>query len=259
MNLTDELEGLTDKLLEVSMKLKLAESELVAVREEHEKELSKFSHNLKNPVGIISSFVEMMQSNESLDEEKRLKYLSIIKSSSKFSIDLINSFEEYYKLKNGSIPFKLESVNYNAFIQELAVNQRTFLEQRKQVIEVTDHSSFSENCLLDKEQFSKVFNNIVSNASRFSSENSKIIIEISTNESEMITTFSDSGLGVSASDLPKLSQSFFTANSYDVYHERCMGLGLSKAKMILNKMGGTLSFKSEPEKGTQVNLRFNRN
>ena len=110
MNLTEELEVLTDKLLEAGMKLRLAERELAAVREKHEKELSKFAHNLKNPIGIISSFTEMMQGDEVLEKEKRLKYLSIIKSSSKFSIDLIDSFQEFNKLENGSAPIELKPV-----------------------------------------------------------------------------------------------------------------------------------------------------
>ena len=73
-----ELDALTDKLLEVTMKLRATEAELEAIRVSHEKELSKFAHNLKNPVGVISSFAEMLQGNTSMDEEKRSKYLDIM-------------------------------------------------------------------------------------------------------------------------------------------------------------------------------------
>ncbi len=249
-----ELDALTDKLLEVTMKLRATEAELEAIRVSHEKELSKFAHNLKNPVGVISSFAEMLQGNTSMDEEKRSKYLDIIQSSSKFSIALINSFQEYHKIKNGYIIVKPQKVDFDIFIQELISEVRPQLIKRNQTIELISNYKLSPKLVLDKEQFQLVFNAIVNNASRYSSENSLIRIEIEESDDTITTTIVDSGIGVEDKDQPKLTDAFFTVNTYDTYQEKCIGLGLTKTEIILSQMGGELTISSEIGKGTQVRI-----
>ena len=256
LDLQDELEALTDKLLEVSMKLKAAESELKALRSEQVKELSKFSHNLKNPVGVISSFTEMLQGSPSIDEEKRAKYLEIIQSSSKFSLTLVNSFQEYNKLKNDQIPFEYESVNYAEFIKEIIADFNSIKMKRNQTIEFSLKCSPARIVNIDKRQMRNAITNVLDNASRFSGENSVISVEIDESETTMNTTISDTGIGVSAADIPNLTNPFFTVNTYDEYKVKCIGLGLTKTKIILDQFNGELSFSSLPEKGSKVEIKI---
>ena len=254
MDLNEELEALTDKLLEVSMKLKAAESELKAIRSEQVKELSKFSHNLKNPVGVISSFAEMLQGNASIDEAKRSKYIEIIQSSSKFSLALVNSFQEYNKLKNAQIPFEFEPVNYIEFVQEIVADLNSIFKKRNQTIELNCNCDTSRIISLDKRQMRNAITNVLNNASRFSSEDSVISVEINETENSLITKISDVGIGVSEADISNLTNPFFTVNTYDEYKEKCIGLGLTKTKIILNQISGEIFFSSKLESGTKVEI-----
>lgn len=256
LDLQDELEALTDQLLEVSMKLRAAESELKTLKSEQVKELSKFSHNLKNPVGVISSFAEMLQGSPSLDEEKRAKYLEIIQSSSKFSLALVNSFQEYNKLKNNQVPFELEPVNYAEFVQEIVSDFNSIAKKRNQTLDFSSKCNGSGIVNIDKHQMRNAITNVLDNASRFSSENSVISVEIEETENSIVTRISDTGIGVSAADIPNLTNPFFTVNTYDEYKVKCIGLGLTKTKLILNQFSGELSFSSLPENGSKVEIKI---
>lgn len=257
MNMNEDYDALTDKLLEVSMKLRAAESKLKEVQSKHDKELSKFAHNLKNPVGVISSFVDMLKGNASMDEEKRSKYLDIIQNSSQFSLALVNSFQEYNKLAHDGVDFEVREINYLELINEL-FSENTAIKNRNQSIELNLNCKPFTNLNLDKSQFKNAFSNILNNASRYSDEDSSVQIDISENDDFVITTISDFGIGISKEDLPNLTQPFFTVNTYDEYKEKCIGLGLTKAKLILNKMNGDLSFSSELGKGTQVEIMLKK-
>lgn len=252
--MSTELDELTDKLLELSMKLKAKERELEAIRERHDKELSKFSHNIKNPVGVISSFSEMLHGSPSMDSEKQAKYLNIIQSSSKFSLALVNSFQEYSKLQNGSVSFEKEAANYTLLVQDVIADFEVLAVSRNQSIEYAIKGSFEMNCEIDVAQIKNVLSTILDNALRYSEENSVVTVEVYNDETSITTRVKDTGIGISEKDLPKLTQTFFTVNTYDAYKEKCIGLGLAKSKIILQEIGGTLSFSSELEKGTQATI-----
>ena len=254
----EELDALTDKLLEVSMKLKATESELKAMRSEQVKELSKFSHNLKNPVGVISSFAEMLQGSSSIDEAKREKYLDIIQTSSKFSLALVNSFQEYNKLKNAQIPFEKEPLNYIQFIQEIVADFNSVVQKRNQSIEFHWNGDAPMIMSLDKHQMGKAIRSVLDNASRFSGENTVISVEVIETDDSVITKISDTGIGVSETDITNLTDPFFTVNTYDEFKVKCTGLGLTKAKIILNQFGGNISFSSSFGSGTQVEISLKK-
>lgn len=254
MSMNNEYDELTDKLLEVSMKLKAAQSELETLQSRHEKELSQFAHNLKNPVGVVTSFAEMLRGSTSIDDEKRAKYLDIIQSSSQFSLNLVNSFQEYNKLSNGKDQFELNPVNFNDLIKGLISDASEMIKGRNQSLELNMHCSSSSVVELDRQQFRIAFLNLIQNASRFSNENSVIHIAVEEFENTLTITISDSGIGISEEDLPKLTNTFFTVNTYDEFKEKCIGLGLTKTELILSQMNGEMSISSELEKGTQVKI-----
>lgn len=252
--MSEELDALTDKLLEVSAKLRATESELAELRAKHQTELSKFAHDLKNPLGAISSFVEMLQGNRDIDDEKVFKYLEIIHSSSKFSLDLVNSFQEYNKLQNTPLEFEIQTENYLEIVRKVISEVSKKAKDRRQEVLLSAASSDVISCAIDSVYCHKVLSMVLDNALRFSKEHSEVLVDVLETESSIVTTISDSGIGISEKDLPKITHSFFTVDTYDVHREKCIGLGLTKASIILNEMGGVISFLSEEGKGTQVKL-----
>lgn len=256
--MNEDFDALTDKLLELSMKLKAAENKLKEARVEHLRELSKFSHNLKNPVGVISSFAEMLHESSTIDEAKRTKFIEVIQVSSKLSLALVNSFQEYNKLQYADIPVEYQDVEYVKCIKNALKNFESIAAKRNQIIDFSFACDTAILVKLDEHLISKIITQVLDNASRFSQENTVISVEIFDTESSIITKISDSGIGVPENDISFLTNPFYTVNTYDVYQEKCIGLGLTKAKIILNELGGEIAISSEPEKGTAVEIRLKK-
>lgn len=254
MNLKEEQEDFTDKLLELGLKLKAAESQIEALRSNYEKELSKFAHNLKNPVGVVSSFAEMLKGSSSVEDEKSAKYLDVIQSASRFSLDLITSFQEYSTLTNALEAPDLQEVSVIDFISGLISEVSEILKRRNQSIQLKSNCSPEAVLNLDRDLFRIALFNIIQNASRFSEEHTAIQIALDEFEDHITIRISDGGIGISSKDLASLTDAFFTVNTYDVHKEKCIGLGLSKTAIALKKMDATLSFSSQPDRGTKVQI-----
>ncbi|MDO9276688.1 MAG: hypothetical protein Q7T92_14240, partial [Lutibacter sp.] len=86
------IQELEEKIIDLSLKLKSKTNEIKAADETTSKILGKLTHNLKNPVGVIFSFSEMMLEDlANYSTEKLEKHLQIIKNSATFSLALLDT------------------------------------------------------------------------------------------------------------------------------------------------------------------------
>ena len=110
-NYTNQLE---EKIVELRLQLKAVSNTLKTVNIENDRLISMLIHNLKNPIGISYSFSDMILAGiENYDAEKIQKHVQIIKNSSQYTIELLNSFSEYNQLKNSSTDYNFQLKNYN--------------------------------------------------------------------------------------------------------------------------------------------------
>ena len=107
---------------------------------------------------------------------------------------------------------------------------------------------------LDRNQFIKVFENIISNSIRYSEKGSSIEIEFSKRKNGLEIIFKDYGLGVSEKDLPHIFERFFRADG--LRDENHSGLGLSIVKQIIEIHKGTIYAKSLLGKGLSIYINI---
>ena len=98
---------------------------------------------------------------------------------------------------------------------------------------------------------------IIENAIRFSQANTIITINIVSNNGKIETTIFDEGVGISSDNIKAVFDPFFVVNTYSLQKEKCVGLGLSVAKNIVNLHNGEISIQSELGQGTNVKLVLN--
>ena len=100
----------------------------------------------------------------------------------------------------------------------------------------------------DKNRLRQVFINIVDNAIKYSDKGDTVSVEAYEEHGEICISISDTGMGISAEDLPKVKTKFFKAN----HTRRGSGIGLAVADEIIQRHGGTLTINSEQGVGTTV-------
>ncbi|MDX1829776.1 MAG: HAMP domain-containing sensor histidine kinase [Lutibacter sp.] len=252
------IQNLEEKIVELSLKLKQKNNQLISASKENKKVLGKLTHNLKNPIGVISSFSEMMLEDlEDYTPEKLTKYLGAIKNSAKFSINFLTSISKYTQVKSSEFVLNLEKVN----LIELMDNIVTKLAEKADNKNITILKKYNKKELflnIDTSEMGVALYNVLDNAIRYSFENTTITIAINENNDKIEIACLDEGIGISEDNLPHIFEPFFVVNTYDNEKNKCIGLGLTIAKMIVEKHSGVLRVKSKLNQGSEFRIFYKK-
>lgn len=243
---------LEEKIVELSLKLRNSSNELKSKDQFNNKLIGQLIHNLKNPIGNVYSFSDIiLESIDNYSPEKLKEYLNIINNSAAFSIKLLNDVALYIELKSPT--FKNEKTDYLEILNNAISNfSETALKKNITIVKNFTNKPIYLNINADK--ILVAINKIISNALRFSNDNSKVIIEVIEHKNKVDTIISDEGIGISETDLFSIFNEFFVVNTYATDKQKCIGLGLPIAKKIIEYSGGEISIKSTINNGSQIKI-----
>lgn len=230
--------------------LKKSTENLIKLNETKDKFLSIISHDLRTPFSSILGFTDLLISDEGLTEKEKKQYIGFIQESSKSMLALVNSLLDWTRLQTGRIKFEPEIIKANEVIENsLNALSGTAFQKKINLISEIDNELL---IFADKNLFGQVFNNLISNAIKFTNEGGKITISANPSTQVRFIEFSvkDSGIGIkeeNLNDLFKIDAKFTTEGTAG---EKGSGFGLSLVKEIIEKHGGTIRVESEFGKGS---------
>ncbi|NOX19177.1 MAG: PAS domain S-box protein [Chlorobi bacterium] len=213
--------------------------------------ISIISHDLRTPFSSILGFTDILLSEPEMAADKRTEYISFIQESSKNMLSLVNALLDWTRLQTGRINFEPQRTNARYVIDKaIQMLSGATLQKNIQLISEVDYDVYihcDENLLL------QVFNNLISNAIKFTNSGGKIVIAAEPNidEREIKFSVSDNGVGIKEEHLSKLFRidTKFTLNG--TAGEKGSGLGLSLVSDIVNKHGGKIWVESKFGEGSQ--------
>lgn len=233
---TQELEKLNGRLSELNI--------------EKNRYIGMVAHDLRNPIGIAASFSDFMIENfETTSKDDKLEYLGYINSSCTFSLNLIHDFLDASKIEAGIFEVNLIQLEYNNFVKESIIQSEILAKNKSQEI-ITRSNCDTLMLSFDRNKIHQVLNNLLSNAIKYSFPNTKIVIDISETENEIITRVIDQGQGIPEEDLSKLFSPFQTTSVKSTADEKSTGLGLAIVKKIIEAHHGNVGVESEVGKGS---------
>jgi PAS domain S-box-containing protein len=219
--------------------------------------ISIASHEFRTPLSTVLSSLSLVDKYSTLqDEEKRLKHIGRIKSSVRNLTDILNDFLSLNKLEEGKVMLNIESFNLNDLIENLIQELQGITKTgQKIILSFTKGDSYLVN--LDKKLIRNIIINLVSNAIKFSHENTNITISFNLSKSEVMLSVADQGIGIPETDQKHLFERFFrSSNAGEI---QGTGLGLSIVAHYVNLLRGTITFKSKENKGTSFFINLPRN
>ena len=230
-------------------------------KEKHLNELTSLivsiaSHEFRTPLGTIISSTELIEkyirnSNEvDIIREKSNKHLLRIKSSVDHLVDILNSFISLEKLEQGKIEVKPSLYNIVLFSEDLIDELNSSLKNG-QIINYK-HSGNNTGVFLDQQMMKNIIVNLLSNASKYSPEDTPIEYKTSLNDSGLEIEVTDHGMGIPEADQSHLFENFFRAKN--AVNVRGTGLGLNIVKRYTDLMQGTINFKSKEGVGTTFTI-----
>jgi signal transduction histidine kinase len=197
-------------------------------------------HDLKNPLSIIGLSAETFDM-PGINSEIRARTQFRIRRQIVRINDLISDILIFTESKRTDA--ELKSADYRAFVLELITNLRTEAELKDAQIEMPDGPP-AILVRLDARRLSRVFYNLVHNATDVMPNGGKIFLRFHTDENEIVTEIEDTGPGIAPEIAGKLFQDFVTFGK-----THGTGLGLSICKKIVEDHKGRIWIHSEPGRG----------
>ena len=235
--------------------LLIAAKKAEAANEAKTEFLQRMSHDIRTPINGICGFVNMAD-HYADDIKKQTEYRTKVKEASNLLLELVNDVLDMSKLESGEIvleeiPFNLSSIFKEVFvvIEQMASEQNIQIEwEKKEII----HRDFIGSPGYVK----RVMMNILSNAVKYNRENGHIYIscmEIPSKQPEMTTmefVCRDTGIGMTEEFQKCVFEPFAQEHTGSRTKFAGTGLGMSIAKNLIEKMGGSISFESKEGVGT---------
>jgi PAS domain S-box-containing protein len=230
--------------------LKKSTQNLIKLNETKDRFISIISHDLRTPFSSILGFTDLLANDEELTEEERKQYVRYIQESAISMLSLVNSLLDWTRLQTGRIKFEPQKIDVTKIIAD-SINTLSGAVLQKD-IQISSNISQFLYLFVDKSLITQVFNNLISNAIKFTNRNGSIIISAEPANNSRFIQFSvkDTGVGIKEEDIPKLFNVDSKFTSEGTAGEKGSGLGLSLVKEIIEKHGGTIWVESKFGQGS---------
>ncbi|HEV3411521.1 MAG TPA: ATP-binding protein [Puia sp.] len=215
--------------------------------------MSNMSHELRTPLNAIIGTTHLLaQDHEDLQASEHFK---VLKNSSEHMLQLVNAVLDFSKLGEGKLEFVREPFDLAHTLQQVTDSFTTTTQQKKiGLILDIDPIPDGKKVIGDEMRFKQIILNLLSNAVKFTETGAVTIqarIENSTETGADISiAVIDTGIGIPASKLHLIFESFTQVDAETTRKYGGSGLGLSICRELVRNMGGELKVTSEPEKGS---------
>lgn len=240
-----------DELGQLGAGLNQLAQRLAAMDKLRQKMTADVAHDLRTPLATIRSHLEGMidqiipPTNDNLE--------SLLEEVNRLTL-LIDGLQEIALSDNAVHNFQLEPVELASFLKETVRR----LEPLFQAKGLTLHFSQGEPCIAisDRKALSKILDNLLSNALKFTSTGKNVRLTLSVREEMAVVAVIDQGVGISPQDLPYIFERFYRTDRSRSRDNGGFGLGLTIAKELTEALGGMISVESKPGEGSVFSVKL---
>jgi signal transduction histidine kinase len=168
-------------------------------------------------------------------------------------LEMLDGLLLWSKAQTGEIQMNLQPIDLAQTITDVVAVLNQSAINKKIKIETNLHSQLIWG---DKNMTALIIRNTLSNAIKYSNEQSVIEINTKRNKTNAFVIIKDTGVGMNQDTLSKLFETNSSFTTFGTANEKGIGLGLLLCKNFMNKMNGSIEIESMPVEGTTVNLIF---
>ena len=219
---------------------------------------SNISHDMRTPLNAVIGFADLGENETSIAGKDA--YFGKIKTSGKLLNSLIDDTLTISKMNSGKILLIPEPTKTSEMLKEIIDPVRRAAEEKNITFTVDDSEYRDRTLLIDRLNMQKIFLNLLSNAIKYTPEGGHINLKVyndppDDDEPDSLIEVSDDGIGISDEFLPHLFEPFSQERRHG-YESVGTGLGLSIVKQLVEMMSGTITVKSEKDKGSTFTVRL---
>jgi signal transduction histidine kinase len=246
---SEELASQTEILKDQSDQMELKNIELKQLNKTKDLFLSIMAHDLKNPFNAIIGFSEILEDRfEQLDDERKLRYIKLINSTSQKTYNLLENLLQWTRSQSNTIEFNPVKVAVHDLVKE---NVFFVLEScRNKRIKITKDISDGCYAMADENMLNTSIRNLLSNAIKFTPEGKTIHVSCKEKDGKILVEVTDTGVGIEPEDMDNLFKVDKTFSTPGTSGESGTGLGLAICKEFIEKNNGQIWATSEKDMGS---------
>lgn len=209
--------------------------------------ISSVSHELRTPLTAIKGWSETLQAG--YDEDTYRKGMTVITHETGRLEGMVEELLDFSRIQNGRFTLQMANIDIIAELDDALLIYTDKARKENKTIHYTEPEFL---CVVygDKNRLRQVFINVIDNAIKYSDPGGSVDISVEKGTDTLTITVADTGIGIAATDLPKVKAKFYKADNT----RRGSGIGLAVADEIISMHGGTLDIDSVLGKGTTVTI-----
>ncbi len=242
----------------VGLSYVLAGVTLLPIQEAYERQrrfLSDASHELRTPLAILQTDLENELGNSKIGKQEKENVRSHLEEVERMGaivkdlllISRLDGSENVHAIK--------ESVDLLEIVGASVVRLQGYANKQSVTLSLSAvHGQVPIIVHAHKEHVLQAICNLIKNGIDYNKKDGSVVVSLTHDQKEAIVTVSDTGIGISQDDIPKLFDRFYRVDQSRTREIGGSGLGLSIVQSVAHTYGGTVSVESVPEIGTKVAL-----
>lgn len=246
---TVDLQLKNEMLEETIEQVKESENKLSQLNQVKDKLFSIVSHDLRNPLATMQSFLKLItEHHEKLTEEERVKLFYEAQQSLDNLNELLYNLLQWSKSQMNLLQFRRDKLNIKSIVDTSV--RLVQLHAHMKEVKISTNVEVGILAYADKDMVEFVIRNLLSNAIKFSHRSSEVQVRAFSADNLIHLEVIDDGIGISETKIKKLLEKNTSITRRGTEKEKGTGLGLLVSKEFIEKNGGLLQIRSENGKGS---------
>ncbi|GAA2576368.1 ATP-binding protein [Winogradskya consettensis] len=251
------LHDITDRRRLTEQREQLLEQEQIQVRRLRELDRMKddlvavVSHELRNPIGVIRGYAELISADPGLSEPLRQDLVVIERTSDRLAA-LVDDLLDLARLDAGHRLLNPGPLEPGPLIHDVVQTHRTVAAAQR--VSLTCEIGPLPVIPGEARRLHQVLDNLLSNAVKYTLPGGAVTVTASHEGDRIVLTIADTGIGIPAEQYPRLFDRFFRASTATALGIKGTGLGLAVTKAIVEAHGGTITAGPGPDSGTRFTV-----
>lgn len=218
--------------------------------------INNMSHEFKTPIATISIATDALNSPKIQSNPEKMKfYTSLIKQENVRMSKQVEMVLRMSKLERNELEMLPKETNIDEVVKKCVQTVRLQVEQKGGHI-TEDYNAQSVTANVDGFHLTNAFLNVLDNANKYSLDKPEINVKTYDDDGFYVVEISDKGKGMNPQVVKKIFEKFYREETGNIHNVKGHGLGLAYVKKIINLHKGSITVKSEEDKGSTFTLRI---
>ena len=248
----NELGKLCSAFSEMKDELKGSLSAQWKMEQERVEMVEALAHDLKSPLSIILGYTDALIGNNTDDNEKLHRYLTVIRENTEKSAALVQKMQYTSDLEKSNIQLNLVPINLPEFLRQKVQDYELQAHQKEVELILKMQGHIQSPIQIDVDRLTRIFDNIISNSLQYTPSGGNISITVKDEKNCISYEICDSGRGFSSKDLKKALDKFYRGDEARQTKGGHSGLGLYIVKQLVEQLGGSVKIENSKSGGACV-------